>query len=98
MITNKNNNHCTSKFPLTTILPYTEIAYFPWLFNDFTDFPFSFLIFIVSLENSSLILMPFQLFGDRKGDLLSFKTRKLGNYCSWRGVIAVTYPVTSFNI
>ena len=54
MITNKNNNHCTSKFPLTTILPYTEIAYFPWLFNDFTDFPFSFLISIVSLENSSL--------------------------------------------
>ena len=25
-------------------------------------------------------------------------TMKLGNYCSWRGVIGVTLPVSSFNI
>ena len=41
MIANRNKYHCFLKFPLTTILSYTKIAYLPWLFNDFTDFHFT---------------------------------------------------------
>ena len=52
MIANRNKYHCFLKFPLTTILSYTKIAYLPWLFNDFTDFHFT---SIVSSEKLWLI-------------------------------------------
>ena len=34
----------------------------------------------------------------RKNDLLSHKSRKIGNYCSWRGIVGVIDPVSSFNM
>ena len=96
MMTNENDNHCFLKFHLTTILSYSKIAYLPWLLNYFIDFHFFFLISIVPLEKSPLmsIFCPFNFFAAER----TICYRKLGNYCSWRGVIGVTHAVSSFNI